>query len=419
MSKLRVEGGKVPEGTVRVQGAKNAALPILAATVLNGGENIIHNCPCLTDVDYTIEILRGLGCTAVREEDTVIVNSADMYGFTISEELMRKIRSSIIFMGAIAARTGRAAVSIPGGCNIGSRPIDLHLKALRQLGMRIKEENGYICCFAERLEGAHIYLDFPSVGATENIMLAACTAHGTTIISNAAREPEIADLECFLNRMGARVSGGGGSVIRIDGVNRLSGGTEHTIIPDRIAGATYLAMCAAAHGAVELTNVLPGDMSAMLCVMKDMGAEFITEKTRVIMKPVKRLMNIPTIRTMPYPGFPTDIQPPFMAMSCTAEGTAVFTETIFENRFRHAAELSRMGADITLHGRTAVVRGGGRLCGVNTEAYDLRGGSAMLTAALAAEGVTVIDNADYIDRGYEAIEKQLTGLGVEITRIRE
>ncbi len=418
MAMLRVTGGVPLSGTVQVQGAKNAVLPILAASVLNGGESIIHNCPELTDVGYTLNILSELGCEVTREGGTVRVSSADMCGDTISEELMRKMRSSIIFMGAILARMGTAAVSIPGGCNIGSRPIDLHLAALSQLGADIREEYGFIRSRAAQLHGVSIYLDFPSVGATENIMLAACTAEGVTTISNAAREPEIIDLARFLNRMGARVSGAGESVIRIDGVQKL-GNVEYTIMPDRIAGATYLVMAAATGGEIELQNTAPQDMNAMISVMRDMGVKLECERDCVRLRPSGRLTNVKSIRTMPYPGFPTDIQPPFMALASVSRETAVFTETIFENRFRHAAELSRMGADIRIHGKSAVVRGVERLFGAKTAAYDLRGGAAELTAALSAEGETIITDAEYIDRGYERIEDYLSALGARVTRISE
>ena len=346
----------------------------------------------------------------------MVVDSENACGYTIPDDLMRQMHSSIIFLGAIIARFKKAVVSMPGGCEIGNRPIDLHLKALRQLGVEICESHGYINCEANKLCGANIHLDFPSVGATENIMLTACMAEGTTVITNTAREPEIADLESFLNRMGAKISGSGSDVIRIEGVNKLYA-VEHTIIPDRIAAATYLSCAAATRGSIILRNVCPEHMYAMTTVLKDMGCRIYNEKTRIILtSPKNRLKSVKRIVTMPYPGFPTDIQSPFMALFTIAEGTGVFVENIFENRFQHVEELVRMGADIKVDGRVAVITGVNKLSGAKVEAKELRGGAALVVAALAAEGETVIDNIKYIDRGYENIEKNLTICGANIKR---
>lgn len=415
MSSLLVSGGRRIDGEFSVQGAKNAVLPILAATVLNGGKNVVYNCPNLSDVRSTVEVLENLGCVVSRHQDVLYVDSSTMNSHTIPELLMRKMRSSIIFLGAIIARCKKACVSMPGGCEIGGRPIDLHLKALKSLGIEISESHGYINCSADKITGADIHLDFPSVGATENIMLAACMADGITTIENAAREPEIVDLQNFLNRMGAKISGGGGNVIRIDGVKRLYG-VEHTIIPDRIAAGTYLICAAATNGQLVLNNTNCSHMGAILNTLSDMGCRLYKEKSRIVISSNKRPLAVQSVKTMPYPGFPTDIQSPFMALASIADGTSIFVENIFENRFQHVDELIRMGADIRIDGRCAVVIGTKNLTGANVVAKDLRGGAALVTAALAADGTTTIENADFIDRGYENIEKYLALCGADITR---
>lgn len=417
MSKLVIEGGVPLFGEIRVQGAKNAVLPILAATVITEGECVIHNCPRLRDVDKTDLVLERLGCSVKREKDTVKVVSDGFCSCEICEDLMRAMRSSIIFLGAIITRCGRAVVSMPGGCPIGLRPIDLHLKALRELGVKIKERHGYIDCTAQTLKGTDIHLDFPSVGATENIMLAAVCANGTTVISNAAREPEIVDLAVFLNKCGAKISGAGTSCIRIEGVKKLHG-TEYTIMPDRIVAATYLAAAAATGGEIFLTDVRPNDMGAMIHVLDEMGAKLTIGTKTIHLKSPKRLNGIHMIRTMPYPGFPTDIQSPFMALTTLASGTSVFVENIFENRFQHVEELIRMGADIRVEGRSAVVRGVEKLSAAKVVARELRGGAALVIAALAAEGISEVSGTEYIDRGYENIEEYLCRCNAKIKRER-
>ena len=416
MSRLVINGGNKLEGEIDSQGAKNSVLPILAGTILNGGKNVIYNCPELRDVTITVEVLKSLGCTVKRVGKVLVVDSENISEYTIPDELMRQMRSSIIFLGAILARFKKAVVSMPGGCEIGNRPIDLHIKALKLLGVDITEEHGYIHCSAEKMHGENIHLDFPSVGATENIMLAACMAEGTTVITNAAREPEITDLETFLNRMGAKVSGAGGDVIRIDGVKKLYG-VEHTIIPDRIAGATYLLAGAITGGNVILRNTNAQFMGAIISALKEMGCRIHSEKTRVILSaPQKRLKSPGKLLTMPYPGFPTDIQSPFMALAAIADGTSIFVENIFENRYQHVEELVRMGADIRVDGRIAVVCGTERLSAAKVVAKELRGGAALVLAGLAAEGTTEIENIKYIDRGYEGIEKYLGICGANIKR---
>ena len=415
MGKLIIDGGYTVSGEIKVQGAKNAVLPILAATVLTRGKSVIHNCPSLRDVDKTDQVLVGLGCSVTRSGNTVTVDACNMTGCTICEELMREMRSSIVFLGAIIARQGEAVVSMPGGCPIGLRPIDLHLKALRSLGIDISEEHGYIKCRAAKIKGADIHLDFPSVGATENIMLAAATADGLTSITNAAREPEITDLGKFLNAMGADIRGMGSSVITIRGTDSLHG-AEYTIMPDRIVAATYLAASAITGGEICLTGAKPNDMNAMLHVLGEMGARIRCDNDTICQTAPERLKSVHTIKTLPYPGFPTDIQSPFMALATVADGTSVFIENIFENRFQHVDELARMGADIKVTGRSAVVRGVKSLSGANVVARELRGGAALVIAALAANGRTIISGTEFIDRGYENIERCLRQCGAKIRR---
>lgn len=416
MNKLVIDGGVPIRGELTVQGAKNAVLPILAATVIANDECIIHNCPALRDVEKTDIILERLGCTLKRESGTLTVDSSCVSGCRIDEKLMREMRSSIIFLGAILAACGRAEVGMPGGCPIGMRPIDLHLKALKKMGVDVSEEHGYLKCECASLKGCDIHLDFPSVGATENIMLAAVKAQGTTVITNAAREPEIYDLACFLNMAGARIRGAGSSVIVIDGVERLHC-VEYRIMPDRIVAQTYLIAAMMTGGEMQLKDAEAAHMRAALSALSEMGADIRIGKREVDIRSTGKINSIHILRTMPYPGFPTDIQSPFMALAAIADGTSVFVENIFENRFRHVGELSRMGADIKVEGRSAVVRGVKQLCGANVEACELRGGAALVLAALAAEGRSTVSGTEYIDRGYEDIEGRLALCGARIRRV--
>ncbi len=416
MNKLVIDGGIPLRGEIQVQGAKNAVLPILAASLVADGKCVIHNCPWLRDVEKTKQILERLGCRVTFDRGTVTVDSSTLTGCKIDERLMREMRSSIIFLGAILTAYGKAVVGMPGGCPIGLRPIDLHLKALRKMGAEITEEHGYLRCEGENIKGCDIHLDFPSVGATENIMLAAVKADGITVITNAAREPEIADLANFLNSMGAKVSGAGSSVVSIEGVKKLSG-SEYTIMPDRIAAQTYLIAAMITGGAIRLTCSDASHMQAGLSVLREMGGMIRQDGSSVTLKSSGKIKNIHILKTMPYPGFPTDIQSPFMALSCVADGTSVFVENIFENRFRHVDELVRMGADIKVEGRSAVVRGVKKLSGANVEAHELRGGAALVLAALAAEGRSVVRGTDFIDRGYENIEGYLSACGASIRRV--
>lgn len=416
--KLIVNGGRKLEGELRVHGAKNSALPLLSAAVLAHGETVLHNCPMLTDVDAACRILTHIGCKCRRSGDTVTVDATNVFGSEIPDNMMREMRSSIVFLGAMLGRMGKCKLSFPGGCELGARPIDLHLSALRQMGAEIGEQHGFLDCTAGKgLHGAKIVLSFPSVGATENILFAAATAKGTTEIHNAAREPEISDLSEYLNKCGAKVFGAGESVITIDGVERLEP-CEHSVIPDRIAAGTYLCAAAITHGEIILTHCRPEHMTGFLQVLESMGMRHYTYGGgKMYITGKKRCTAPPTVRTMPYPGFPTDIQAPFTALCCTAEGTSVFVETIFENRFRHIPELVRLGASIKTEGRVCVVQGVKQLSGAKVTASELRGGAALVTAALAAEGTSEISGLQYIDRGYESLENALRSIGADIRRV--
>ncbi len=412
MSEYVIEGKNPLYGECEIQGAKNSALPILAASILCEGRSVIHNCPRLLDIDATADILTHLGCRVTVDEHNIAVDSSEADGYEIPEPLMREMRSSVIFLGAILARNGRVRLSTPGGCEIGLRPIDLHLDAIRQLGATVNEEFGHIECLApEGLHGAEITLSFPSVGATENIMIAASTAKGVTTVINAAREPEISDLADFLNACGARISGAGQGSITIEGVKKLTG-ASHSVISDRIVAATYMAAAAATGGKVRLNNVIPAHLGPMINILRECGCRVNTDCRSVYLEAPCRLRSVKLIRTMPYPGFPTDIQSPFAAMLTRAVGTSVIIETIFENRFKYIGELIRFGADIRVDGRMAVIEGVPVLHGARVKTTDLRGGAALMLAGLAAEGETVISDIKHIERGYEkpeAVIKQLSG----------
>ncbi len=418
MQKLLIQGGRRLQGEVRVHGAKNSSLPILAAALLGGGETVLHNCPALSDVDAALRILTYLGCEVRREGDTVRIESSSVTQNEIPDDLMHEMRSSIVFLGAILSRMGRAKLSFPGGCELGPRPIDLHIQALERLGAQIAEEYGYLDCRAEQgLTGTKITLAFPSVGATENILLASVLAKGETVIHNAAQEPEIVDLANYLISRGARIRDAGRSTILIEGVDRLSS-TEYTVMPDRIVAATYLSGAAITGGDVLVTGVNPNDLESVLPVFEQAGCRMKVEPDRIFLSGPGMLRPVSgPIRTMPYPGFPTDAQAPLMATLTLADGTSMFVENIFESRYKHAAELARMGADIKVEGRTAVVRGVEKLYGVPVEATDLRGGAALVVAALAAVGETRISRVEHIDRGYESVETAFSSLGAKIRRV--
>lgn len=419
MQKLIVNGGKRLRGELQLQGSKNSSLPIMAATVLCGEECVLNNCPELTDIYSASRILNGLGCRCRFSDNTVVINSAGMNITEIPERLMREMRSSIIFMGAILGRTGECIVSMPGGCELGSRPIDMHLSAMRKMGVDIKESYGKIICRASsgKIHGAKISLQFPSVGATENIILCAVTADGETIINNAAREPEICDLCGFLRACGAEISGDGESRIVIRGKNKLHG-CAYRIMPDRIVGATYLSMVAAAGGEIILTNACIAETEPFISVLEQTGCSISTYDDRIYLRSGSRLKAIKDrIRTMPHPGFPTDAQAVLMAALVTADGTSVFEENIFDCRYRHTDALVKLGADIQVLGKVAVVKGVAGLHGANIEATDLRGGAAMVAAALTAEGTSEISGIFHIDRGYEKIENAVGLLGGEMHRV--
>lgn len=413
MSSFVVNGGRSLYGRISVHGAKNSVLPILAATVISGETSEIHNCPNLSDVDSTIKILRGLSCGVTREGDCITVDSSVMSGCEISDALMREMRSSVIFLGAILARTGRVSMSYPGGCELGPRPIDLHIYALSELGATVEEHSGRIECTTDGLVGKDIHLTFPSVGATENIMLAAVSAKGTTRIFNAAREPEIEDLQSYLLAAGARVYGAGTSTVVIEGGRRLRG-TKHSIIPDRIVASTYMAAVAMAGGAATLESVRPEHVASVISVLRHAGCEITERENMIAISRQNSLTAVKPIRTMPYPGFPTDAQSIIMSVMAIAKGTTMFVENIFESRYRHAGELMRMGADIRTEGRVAVVSGVDRLHGAELLSPDLRGGAALVIAALCAEGRSVIQSQGFIERGYDDLAGALNGLGADV-----
>ncbi len=417
MSYYEIHGGRRLEGSLTVHGAKNSVLPILSATLLTSGVTVLHNCPQLSDVTATLEILRLLGCTVTQEGSTVTVDGGKLYRTTIPNRLMGEMRSSILFLGALLARTGQVQLCQPGGCQLGDRPIDLHLAGLRRLGTTILEEEGRICARG-KLTGRDIYLPFPSVGATENLMLAACGATGTTTIIGAAREPEIWDLQQFLRGMGAKISGADSSVITIHGGRPLHG-CEHTVIGDRIAAATYLCCCGATGGHIALRGVRPDHLSAVRFALEESGCQLSTQLDEIQMDAKGQMEGVSPIRTAPYPGFPTDAQAIFMGALAGGQGSTLFAETIFDSRYRHVTQLRQMGADIQTDGRVAVVTGTRELHGATVTGTDLRCGAGLVTAALGAEGVSRVYGLSHIRRGYQSLDGDLRKLGGEIEMILE
>ena len=418
MEKLIVKGGNRLVGAVKTSGAKNAVLPIIAASILGTTPSHLDEVPMLEDVHTISEVLKclGLAVECSPEKNVLDIDSTEITSYEAPYELVRTMRASFLVMGPLLARIGKARISMPGGCAIGARPIDIHLKGFEALGVKIEQGHGYIEASApEGLKGTSIYFDFPSVGATENIMMAASLAEGTTILENAAEEPEIVDLANYLNKMGAKIRGAGTDTIRIEGVDKLHGG-DYTIIPDRIEAGTYMIAAAMTGGDIVVENVLPEHQKPLIAKLREAGAvvEEDIDKVRVIGKnPLKAV----SIKTLPYPGFPTDMQAQMMAMMVIAEGRSKVTETVFENRFMHVVELNRMGAQISTEGRSAVIDGPCKLTGCDVRATDLRAGAAMILAGLVAEGTTRIGDLHHIDRGYENIVAKLKNLGADIERV--
>ena len=414
MSAYLVEGGRPLDGSVRIHGAKNSVLPILAACLLVPGECVVRNCPDLSDVTASLDILRHLGCAVRREGDAVIVDASAPTGWDVPDDLMREMRSSVIFLGAVLGRMGQADLCAPGGCELGPRPIDLHLAAMRSLGAVIAEAGGGLHCTGG-LRGADIVFSLPSVGATENAMLAAVAAEGDTTITNAAREPEIVDLQQFLCAMGADVHGAGSSVITIRGGKRLHGGA-YAVMGDRIVAATYLAAAASAGGTVEVTGVDWRHLSTVTAVLAEAGCTLTSTPERILLRCQAPLRGVRPVRTAPYPGFPTDAQAPLMAALCKGTGCSVFVENIFESRYRHVDELCRMGAEIQVEGRVAVIYGVPRLHAAQVRSTDLRGGAALVVAALGAEGESIVTGIHHVERGYQDLPGDLRLLGASVRR---
>ena len=415
MAKYIIKGGIRLDGKIEAESAKNAVLPLLAASVLTDEEVVIENCPPILDVESMIRILKELGVKVRYEGKNLIVNASSMHAYAIPYSLSKEMRSSVFMLGALISRFKSAKASYPGGCDIGLRPIDLHLHGLKQMGVQVDETGGEIDCRADRLKGGDIYFDFPSVGATENIILAAVLAEGRTIIHNAAKEPEVEDLQHFLNSMGARVSGAGTSVIAVDGVKKLHG-TQYKPIFDRIEAGTYLVAAAATGGKIEIGNVRPEKISALLHKLCDNTCNIAVKNDIIYLQSggVRKSFNI---ETLPYPGFPTDMQAQMVALAAVSEGISVIRENIFETRFKHVRELNRMGANIVVKDRVAIVSGVKQLVGAKVVAHDLRGGAALIVAGLNAAGTTVIEDVRHVERGYYRPEEKFRALGADFRRV--
>lgn len=416
MSTLIIENPCQLKGTVNISCAKNAILPIIAASLLTEDKCTLEDVAALEDVKVMVEVVNSLGAEVnLSSDNTLEVTANKIVNYDTSYELIRRMRASFLIMGPMLARIGKIRISLPGGCAIGSRPIDLHLKGFAAMGANITLGHGYIEAYADKLKGDSIYLDFPSVGATENIMMAASLAEGMTIIENAAEEPEIVDLSNFLNKMGARIKGAGTDTIRIEGVKALKG-TAHMAIPDRIEAGTFMMAAAATRGDVLVDGVVPEHVKPITAKLKEMGAEVYEYEKSIRVKATERLKSV-DIKTMPHPGFPTDMQSPMMSAMCISKGTSVVTETVFENRFMHINELKLMGAKIKVDGRSAIIEGVERLSGAKVKATDLRAGAALIISGLCAEGRTEISEVYHIDRGYINIEEKIRKLGANITRV--
>ncbi|MFK2825601.1 UDP-N-acetylglucosamine 1-carboxyvinyltransferase [Bacillus sp. B190/17] len=419
MEKIIVRGGNKLSGTVKVEGAKNSVLPVIAATLLaSKGKSVIRDVPTLSDV-YTInEVLRHLNCQVHFENNTVTVDASEELFVEAPFEYVRKMRASVLVMGSLLARTGKARVALPGGCAIGSRPIDQHLKGFEAMGAVVRVENGFIEAeVTKRLKGAKIYLDFPSVGATENIMMAAALAEGTTVLENVAKEPEIVDLANLLNAMGGKVVGAGTETIRIEGVEELHG-ADHTIIPDRIEAGTFMTAAAITGGNVLVQGAVPEHMSSLIAKLKEMGVQVAEEEDGLRVIGPEQLKAV-DIKTMPHPGFPTDMQSQMMALLLKAQGTSMITETVFENRFMHVEEFRRMNANVKIEGRSVIINGPADIQGAEVAATDLRAAAALIVAGLVGEGYTRVTELKHLDRGYVNFHGKLAALGADIVRVKE
>ena len=416
--KLIISGGNRLQGTVKIDGAKNSALSIMAATLLTKDACILRNVPRLTDVDIMAKVIRKLGVKVEwKEENSLYIDSDNFNNYKAPYELVKMMRASILVMGPLLARLKRAKISLPGGCAIGARPVDYHLKGFEALGAQVEMERGYIEAKVDKLKGGDIYLDFPSLGATENIMMAACLAEGLTTIENAAKDPEVVELGHFLNKMGAKVEGLGTDLIEIEGVKKLHG-VDYTIIPDRIEAGTYMIAAAITGGNILIESADPLLLKPLVVKLEEAGVQIELEKNLIKVTGPDRVKAV-DIKTLPFPGFPTDMQPQFMALSCIAKGTSVITETVFEKRFVHIGDLKRMGADIKVEGHSAIIKGVEKLSAAPVMASDLRGGAALVLAGLVAEGTTELSRIYHLDRGYVNLEEKLTSLGANIKRVKE
>ncbi|MFZ3208614.1 MAG: UDP-N-acetylglucosamine 1-carboxyvinyltransferase [Geobacteraceae bacterium] len=417
MDKLIINGGRKLSGDVTVSGSKNAALPIFISTILAPGVHEISNVPFLRDINTTIKVLETLGARVEGNGNVVRIDTTGVDNHEATYELVKTMRASVLVLGPLLARFGKARVSLPGGCAIGARPINLHLKGLAAMGADINLTHGYVEAKARRLRGARINFDISTVGGTEHLMMAAATAQGDTILENAAREPEIVDLAIVLNRMGARIEGAGTDTICIAGVKELVP-VSHRVMPDRIEAGTFMIAAAITGGDIRIHGMQPEHLDALLFKLNDAGVQIINKDNVLRVKGPRRIKSV-NIKTRPYPGFPTDMQAQFMALMCLADGASVISENIFENRFMHVSELMRLGADITVEGSTATVKGVKRLSGAPVMATDLRASACLILAGLAAENVTEVFRIYHLDRGYESIEKKLAGLGADIVRVKE
>ena len=415
MAKYIIKGSNNLEAKVKISRSKNAALPIIAASILNAGKTTLYNVPNIHDTQMMFEILKNLGGKVEKKNNKIIIDTSKIKKYEIPEDLMRQMRSSVILAGSLIGKYQKAIFSYPGGCDIGTRPIDLHLKGFEKLGINITKNYGNISCICDKIVGEKIDLDFPSVGATENIMLASCLGEGTTQINNAAREPEIIDLQNFLNKMGAKIQGAGSNKIQIEGVKKLND-VSYNIMPDRIETGTFLCAAAMSQGNIIIENTNINHITPIISKLEEANCKLKLEKDKIELKAPKKLKAL-EIRTMPYPGFPTDMQSIFVSMLTIAKGTSIIVENIFESRYKFTQELIRMGAKITIEGKSAIVKGTRKLYGANVNATDLRGGAALVLAGIVAKGETTIENIEYILRGYENLNKKLENLGVNIKMV--